>query len=80
MNQRLKSTEYHMVTRKSIDVPYVQSRGIHFRIFKIILNESHVVEMHDGHWLRINRNQLQAVSKWTIHYGKFLLKYFFSGF
>ena len=38
--------------------PYVESRGIHFRIFKIIPNESHVIWKHDAHWLLTNRIQL----------------------
>ena len=44
----LKLAEYHLV----------ESRGIHFRIFKIILNESHVIWKHDARWLMTNRIQL----------------------
>ena len=79
-HEGLKSIEYHMVTRKAIEFPYVQSRGIHFRIFKIILNDSHVIGMHDVHWLGINRNQHQAVSKSRIHHGKFILNHFHLAF
>ena len=79
-HEGLKSIEYHMVTRKAVEFPYVQSRGIHFRIFKIILNDSHVIGMHDVHWLGINRNQHQAVSKSRIHHGKFILNHFHLAF
>ena len=41
-----------------IRVSDAKSRGVHFRIFKIIPNESHVIWKHDAHWLLTNRIQL----------------------
>ena len=47
-----------LVWLKSAELHKIKARGIHFRIFKIIPNESHVIWKHDARWLMTNRIQL----------------------